>query len=85
MNPVQRFWFDGWGFDWLYERLFVRPVVWLARINKNDVVDTFINSLAKLSELAYRVLSNTQTGRLRWYAAGIAAGTVLFVAIAIFL
>jgi NADH-quinone oxidoreductase subunit L len=84
-SVIERFWLAGWGFDWLYERLFVRPVVWLAGINKGDVVDSLYNGIAKISELAYRALSHTQTGRIRWYAAGIAAGAVLFVAIAIFL
>jgi NADH-quinone oxidoreductase subunit L len=84
-NAVERLWVSGWGFDWLYERLFVRPIVWLARINKRDVVDSFYTGIAKISEFAYRGLSLTQTGRIRWYAAGIAAGSVLFVAIAMFL
>ncbi|HWR51790.1 MAG TPA: NADH-quinone oxidoreductase subunit L [Bryobacteraceae bacterium] len=84
-NPVQRFWLAGWGFDWLYDRLFVRPVIWLARINKGDVVDTFYDGLAWMSQLAYRGLSLTQTGNLRWYAAGLAVGSVLFVAIVMFL
>jgi NADH-quinone oxidoreductase subunit L len=84
-NAVERLWLSGWGFDWLYERLFVRPIVWLARINKSDVVDSFYTGIAKMSEFAYRGLSLTQTGRIRWYAAGIAAGSVLFVAIAMFL
>ena len=30
-------------------------------------------------------LSLTENGRVRWYAAGIAAGTIVFVAIALFL
>jgi NADH-quinone oxidoreductase subunit L len=84
-NAVERLWLSGWGFDWLYERLFVRPIVWLARINKRDAVDSFYTGIAKISEFAYRGLSLTQTGRIRWYAAGIAAGSALFVAIAMFL
>jgi NADH-quinone oxidoreductase subunit L len=84
-NAIERLWLAGWGFDWLYEQLFVSPIVWLARVNKGDIVDSFYNGLAKLTELAYRDLSITQTGRIRWYAAGIAAGSALFVAIAMFL
>jgi NADH-quinone oxidoreductase subunit L len=80
-----RFLFAGWDFDWIYDRLFVRPVVWIARLNKDDIIDSFYDGIARLSEWAYRGLSNTQTGRMRWYAAGIAAGSALFIAIAIFL
>ncbi len=54
-------------------------------MNKGDIVDTVYNGIARLAELSWRVLSLTESGRLRWYAAGIAAGSVLFVAIVIFL
>ena len=82
---LHRFFFSDWGMDWLYDRLFVQPVVWIARVNKADVVDSIYVSLASLAAFCYRVLSLTETGRLRWYAAWIAGGTVAFVAIVMFL
>ena len=88
-NPVgrvlHRFWFSDWGMDWLYDRLFVQPVVWIARVNKADVVDSIYVGLANLATYCYRALSLTETGKLRWYAAWIAGGTVAFVAIVMFL
>jgi NADH-quinone oxidoreductase subunit L len=84
-SALQRLWLQGWGFDWVYDRLFVRPVVWISNINKNDIVDSFYDGIAKATELAYRAMSHIQTGRVRWYAAGIAAGSALIIAIAIFL
>ncbi|MEX2129983.1 MAG: NADH-quinone oxidoreductase subunit L, partial [Pseudohongiellaceae bacterium] len=30
---LHRFWFSGWGMDWLYQRLIVNPFLYLARIN----------------------------------------------------
>ena len=88
-NPVgrvlHRFWFSDWGMDWLYDRLFVRPVVWIARVNKADAVDSIYAGLANLATVCYRVLSLTETGKLRWYAAWIAGGTVALVAIVMFL
>jgi NADH-quinone oxidoreductase subunit L len=84
-SALQRLWFADWGFDWIYDRVFVRPVVWISQVNKNDIVDSFYDSIAAATERAYRALSRMQTGRLRWYAAGIAAGSALFIAIAIFL
>ena len=74
-----------WGFDWLYDRLFVRPVVWLASANKADFVDAFYNGMARVAQLSWAALSATQTGRVRWYAAGIAGGSVLFLAIVLLL
>jgi len=38
-----------------------------------------------LTELFYRGLSQTETGRVRWYAMGMAAGSVLFIAMVLFL
>jgi len=88
-NPVggalRRWWFADWGMDWLYDRLFVRPVVWIAHVDRHDVVDTVFTGIARAAEAGHAGLSGTETGRLRWYAAGIAAGSVLFVAIVLFL
>ncbi|MGB8064942.1 MAG: NADH-quinone oxidoreductase subunit L [Candidatus Sulfotelmatobacter sp.] len=84
-KAVHEFWFADWGFDWCYDKLFVQPVLWFARVDRSDVVDAFYNGVADLNELMYRGLSRTENGRVRWYAAGIAAGTVVFVAIALFL
>jgi NADH-quinone oxidoreductase subunit L len=67
--------------DWLYDRALVRPVIWFANVDRNDFIDAFYNGIARLSELAWRVLRSTENGRVRWYAAWITAGTVIFVAI----
>ena len=56
----------------------------LERITKGDVqvilLDIWLPGIDGME-----ALSRIQTGRMRWYAAGIAAGSVLFIAIAIFL
>ncbi len=80
-TALRRLWYSDWGFDWLYDRVFVRPILWFARINHHDVVDAIYTGLARLSELAYRALRPTETGRVRWYAAGIVAGSVVYFAI----
>jgi NADH-quinone oxidoreductase subunit L len=88
-NPVGRalhqWWFAGWGFDLIYEKVFVQPFIWASQINKSDFVDAFYTGVARLTELFYRGLSGTETGRVRWYAAGMAIGSALFVAIVVFL
>jgi NADH-quinone oxidoreductase subunit L len=80
-RALHQLWFSDWGFDWLYDRLFVQPVIWLARALKGDPIDSIFTGLGRLSELANRALSATETGRLRWYAAGIATGSLVFLAI----
>ena len=84
-KALHRLWSADWGMDWLYDHLFVRPLVWFARVDKDDFVDSFYDGTARLSQLGYHALSATETGQLRWYAAAIAAGSILFVAIALFL
>ena len=59
----------------------MRPYVWLARLDREDVVDYLYRGLAGLALLLHRGLSRTQNGRLRWYAAGVAAGAILLIAL----
>lgn len=84
-KTLHRFWFADWGFDWCYDKLFVQPTIWIARINKGDFVDAFYRGIAEINRLLYVALSRSENGRVRWYAAGVAMGTVVFVAIALFL
>ena len=82
---LHRLWFAGWAFDWLYDRTLVRPFVALAQANRDDIVDLFFTAIAGLAAALHRMLSRTQTGRLRWYAAGIAFGAVILIALAVLL
>ncbi len=75
----------GWGFDWLYGTLFVRPVVWFAHANKSDFVDWFYRGIAALNAGLSRQLGTTVTGRLRWYAASIVGGAIILIALAVIL
>jgi NADH-quinone oxidoreductase subunit L len=70
-------WYNAWGFDWLYNLIFVKPFLLAARINRNDLIDGAIGLLPRLVHLSHDGLTMTQTGRLRWYAASMAAGAVL--------
>jgi NADH-quinone oxidoreductase subunit L len=81
---AHRLWFSGWGFDWLYDKLFVRPFVWIARANSSDVIDLIYRGIAGLAQVFHDILSGTQSGILRRYAMGIAIGAVLAIAIMVF-
>ena len=83
-SVLHRFWSSDWGMDWIYDRLFVRPVVWIARIGKGDPIDGFYVGVGRLNEVAWRGLSLTQSGKLRWYAAAIAAGAIVLIGVVIF-
>ena len=79
-TAVTRFLRSGWGFDWIYDRLYVRPFVWLAKINVRDVVDRLADATGGFFMLLSRAFRWTQNGKVRWYAAGAAIGAVLIVA-----
>jgi len=75
-SATGRFWRSGWGFDRLYDALFVQPVTTLARANRRDVIDLIYRAFGAAVLLASAGLARTQNGRLRWYAAGIALGAI---------
>jgi NADH-quinone oxidoreductase subunit L len=83
-SALERFWFSGWGFDRLYDILFVRPFIWMIQINRDDFIDLIYTGIAAISRILHAVLSATQTGNIRWYAMGIAAGAVVFLGIVVF-
>jgi NADH-quinone oxidoreductase subunit L len=82
---MHRFWLAGWGFDRIYDVLFVRPLVWVARINRSDFLDLPFRGIARASVLGHRAIALTQTGRVRWYAAGVACGAVILIALVVLL
>ncbi|MBH0189916.1 MAG: hypothetical protein HP493_14045 [Nitrospira sp.] len=68
----------GWGFDRLYDRLFVRPWFSLTR-NSGEKLDRAYEWLAVGAESCHDWMSHTQTGHVRWYAATIAIGTLMLL------
>jgi NADH-quinone oxidoreductase subunit L len=80
-RPIGTLWLHAWGFDWLYDRLFVRPFLLLARLSGPDPVDKVMEWSGALALLGNRVVALSVTGKLRWYAASIGAGAVLVLAV----
>ncbi len=85
VEQARKFLLAGWDFDALYDRLFVRPFVWIAHINRNDVIDRMVDGISWSSSALHGVLSRTQTGSIRWYAMGIAAGAIVLLGIVLLL
>jgi len=82
---LHKFWFSGWGVDWLYQRLLVTPFLALARINRKDIIDGFVGVLVNVTITANSLVVKTQNGQLRWYAASVAAGLVIIITIGVML
>lgn len=80
---LSSWWRNAWGFDWLYNIVFVRPYVSVARYNRLDTVDVAVGLIPALAKITHRMLSVTQNGRMRWYALMIATGALCVIAAAV--
>ena len=78
---VHEFMTCGFGFDRLYELLFVNPLKAVARANRADFVDSFFNGLAKTARSGSYALSLLQTGRVRNYTAALVFGSIVVTAL----
>ncbi len=74
---LSAWWFAAWGFDWLYDKLFVKPYLLICRLLAKDPLDQTIGLIPKMAKAGHNALSRSETGQLRWYAASMAAGAVL--------
>ena len=75
--------YGGWGFDRLYTAGIVRPFLWLARHGRRDLIDRAFALVGWVAFMLNKLLSRTQTGRTRYYAAVVAGAVVLIVALGI--
>ncbi|WP_288999489.1 NADH-quinone oxidoreductase subunit L [uncultured Psychrobacter sp.] len=71
--------YHGLGFDALYDLLFVKPFLFIGRLLKADPIDKTWYVLPKLASAGNKVLSATQTGSLRGYAASFGLGVAVLL------
>jgi NADH-quinone oxidoreductase subunit L len=84
-HGVRCLWKYAWGFDVLYDRIFVRPYLWLVRINSRDAIDVVVENIPTLMRKGHDALSVTENGLVRWYAASIAAGAAAILLVVLWL
>lgn len=70
-------WFAAWGFDWLYDNVFVKPYLFVAWVLKSDPLNGLMNIPALFSRLANKGLVVSENGYLRWYVASMSVGAVV--------
>lgn len=80
-KKLHAFWFGGWGFDTLYNAVLVSPFLFLARVNRKDIIDSFYALIVSVSQAANALIVKSQTGSLRWYALTVAGGLVVMVSL----
>src|SRR5690606_40311440 len=64
-------WQAAWGFDWLYDKLFVQPYLWLCRLLGRDPIDRSFGAVTWAAQRGNRLATRAQTGQTRWYALSI--------------
>jgi len=82
---LSAWWFAAWGFDWLYDKIFVQPYLLITRLLGNDPINSSIGVIPRLVRLGNGLMSRTETGNLRWYSASVAGGAVLLLALLLIL
>ncbi|BBQ53559.1 NADH-quinone oxidoreductase subunit L [Aeromonas jandaei] len=74
-------WFNAWGFDWLYDQLWVKPYLLATRLVGQDPLDWMMSLPAWFALRGNQLLAWTVTGKLRWYAASMGIGAALVLAL----
>src|SRR5690554_4301022 len=74
-------WQAAWGFDWLYDKLFVQPYLWLCRLLGRDPIDQSFGAVTWTAQHGNRLATRAQTGQTRWYALSIVGGAAVVLGI----
>ncbi|MBC8946670.1 MULTISPECIES: NADH-quinone oxidoreductase subunit L [Xenorhabdus] len=74
-------WFHAWGFDALYDWVFVKPFKGITQLLRNDPLNSLMNVPAVLSRWGNKGLGLSENGQIRWYATSMGLGAVLVLAL----
>ncbi|GAB3675432.1 NADH-quinone oxidoreductase subunit L [Salinisphaera aquimarina] len=83
-RTLWQLWHNAWGFDAIYDVLFVKPYLFLTALHRRDWVNSLMNIVPGLALALNGVLSPMQNGRLRWYALSLFAGAAVLLAALMF-
>ncbi|HBO24048.1 MAG TPA: NADH-quinone oxidoreductase subunit L [Providencia sp.] len=78
---LSTWWYHAWGFDWLYDVVFVKPFKGIAWLLESDPINSLMNLPAHLSRWANKGLAVSENGQVRWYVASLGLGAVLILAL----
>lgn len=74
--------YHGLGFDALYDLLFVKPFLAIAKLIQKDPVDKLIQVLSTITSFGNTLITKTQNGLLGTHAISFAVGLVLVLVVA---
>ncbi len=72
-------WYKGWGFDAFYDKVFVKPYLYIAKLLHKEPLNSLMNVFSGIAKTGNTVAVSTQTGHLRWYAISLCMGAVIVV------
>ncbi|MGJ8523714.1 NADH-quinone oxidoreductase subunit L [Carnimonas sp. R-84981] len=75
-----QFFHSAFAFDAIYDRLFVKPYLAIARLHRCDWIDKLAGVFPGLVKLGNSAMSASQNGQLRSYAATFVLGALVIVA-----
>ncbi|MFC0337817.1 NADH dehydrogenase subunit L [Kushneria avicenniae] len=84
-SRLWRFFNSAFAFDWLYDRITVKPFLFIAWLHRRDWVNSLMNLWPGLALMFNGLLSDTQSGRLRWYAAVMTGGAIVMLVLLLLL
>ncbi|MBK4764894.1 MAG: NADH-quinone oxidoreductase subunit L [Pantoea sp. Brub] len=76
---LYNFWSMAWGFDWLYNQLFVKPYIFIASLLHRDPINYLIKLPILFLNIINKQLLLTESGYLRWYIISIALGSLIIL------
>lgn len=78
---LTKLWYAAWGFDWLYDKIFVKPFMFLVNLLRRDPIDQGLGLVPRVVRFGHTVMAITENGQVRWYAASFAIGAVLILTV----
>ncbi|VFP85643.1 NADH-quinone oxidoreductase subunit L [Candidatus Erwinia haradaeae] len=74
-------WLSGWGFDWLYHKVFIQTYLKVAKVLSSDPLAMAINSLAYVVHSSSKGLMISESSYVRWHVAVMSYGAVFLLAL----
>ncbi|KOR30854.1 NADH-quinone oxidoreductase subunit L [Achromatium sp. WMS2] len=84
-RTIHKLLYNAWGFDAIYDMIFVQSYIKLAHLLRHDVADQVLSLVPLAALKGNNILSATQTGGLRRYAAAVLFGILLLLTATLFL
>ncbi|MGL4601651.1 MAG: NADH-quinone oxidoreductase subunit L [Plesiomonas sp.] len=74
-------WLNAWGFDWLYDHIFVKPYLLVTQKLQADPLNRVLNIFMLVTRQGNKLVVSTETGQLRWYVTSVGFGALFILAL----